>query len=274
MLYQPLLFLFLLPITSLNILLPLYLYPGENGSAWNEIFATISAHPKIQFDVVVNPNSGPGVPNGPPTDPNIIASISKLNAFANVHTLGYVLTGHGSRDLAAITADVNTYASWNSISPSSSTSDVRYSNSSSARPPLHIGGIYFDESSNAPDIAMYNFYSSIASRARSAIPEARIAFNPGTIAATQYFEYCDLMVEFEASLSDYRIQDPVKRVPAGFRAKTGLQIYDTPADTDVSTIVAAVAGEGVGAIYFGADCCYKVWDAVLLKRVVVAVESG
>ena len=118
---------------------------------------------------------------------------------------------------------------------------------------------------------MYDFYSSIASHARSAIPNARIAFNPGTIAEPQYFEYCDLMVEFEASLSDFQAQDPVQRVPVEFRAKTGLQIYDTPADTDVSGIVATVAGEGVGAIFFGVDCCYKVWDAGLLERVAAVV---
>ena len=248
---------FILPITSLHILLPLYLYPGDGGSAWNDIYSTISADPQVQWDIVINPNSGPGTTGGLPTDPNIIAGISKITSYPNVQTLGYVLTGHGSRAMSDITADVDTYASWGSNNPS-----------------LKIGGIYFDEVSADTTDAMYSFYESAASHARSSIPGARIAFNPGTIAPTQYFEYCDTMVEFEASLSDYQSQDPLQKIPEQYHAKTGLQIYSTPADTDVNTIVHVAAGEGAGAIFFGVDCCYKVWDAGLLKNLAQAVSEA
>ncbi|KAL8684158.1 MAG: hypothetical protein Q9224_006561, partial [Gallowayella concinna] len=102
--------LFAIPIASaLDILLPLYVYPGEGASAWSDVFSTISSHPNVQFEVVVNPNSGPGTTSFP-TDPNIIAGVSKLNSFPNVHTVGYVLTGWGSRDNTTVEAEVDVYA--------------------------------------------------------------------------------------------------------------------------------------------------------------------
>ena len=248
---------FILPATCLHILLPLYLYPGDGASAWDPIFSTISSYPQLQFDIVVNPNSGPGTAGGAPTDANIIDGIQKLNSYPNVQTMGYVLTGHGSRAMSDITADVDTYSQWGSSDSS-----------------LRIGGIYFDEVSAETTSAMYSFYQSAAEHARSSIPGAHIAFNPGTIAPTQYFDYCDTMVEFEASLSDYQSQNPVQQIPAQYHEKTGLQIYSTPAGTDVSGIVQAAAGEGVGAIFFGEDCCYKVWDAGLLNAMAEAVSEA
>lgn len=32
---------------SLFIIFPLYLYPGENGAAWNDVFSTIEAYPGV-----------------------------------------------------------------------------------------------------------------------------------------------------------------------------------------------------------------------------------
>ena len=36
-----------LPSNSLFILFPLYLYPGENGAAWKDVFSTIEAYPNV-----------------------------------------------------------------------------------------------------------------------------------------------------------------------------------------------------------------------------------
>lgn len=83
---------FALPSSSLFIILPLYLYPGESASAWSSVTSTIEAYPGIQWQVVVNPNSGPGT-KSMPTDTNFIDGIAKLNSYPNVMTVGYVLTG-------------------------------------------------------------------------------------------------------------------------------------------------------------------------------------
>ncbi len=91
---------FVLPSTSLHIILPLYLYPDSSASAWGNITATVAAYPAVQWEIVVNPNSGPGTTSYP-TDPNIIAGIAKLNSYPNVHTVGYVDTAHGQKALSS-----------------------------------------------------------------------------------------------------------------------------------------------------------------------------
>ena len=100
-----------LPSHSLSIIFPLYLYPGDNASAWSDVTSTIEAYPTVQWQIIVNPNSGPGT-TGYPSDPNIITGVAKLNSYSNVNTVGYVDTAHASKDVADVNAEVDTYASW------------------------------------------------------------------------------------------------------------------------------------------------------------------
>ncbi|KAL8718593.1 MAG: hypothetical protein Q9225_004295 [Loekoesia sp. 1 TL-2023] len=244
---------------SLSILLPLYLYPGPDASAWSDVFSTISSHPTVQFTVVINPNSGPGTASYP-TDPNIIAGISKINSYPNTHTVGYVLTGHGSRDIAAVNADVDAYAKW-----SSSGSNIA------------INGIYFDEVSSEATSANYDHYQSLAAHARSSMPSSsssstQVVFNPGYRAPEQLFAYCDLMVEFEDSYANYQSQNILTQIPASFVGKSAVQIYDMPeGGADVGALISGMAQAGLGAVYLGRDCCYKVWDRGLLEGMANAV---
>jgi hypothetical protein len=45
--------------SSTSILVPLYVWP-EDDSTWEPVFNAISSYPDVQFQVIVNPNSGPG----------------------------------------------------------------------------------------------------------------------------------------------------------------------------------------------------------------------
>ncbi|CAL8584145.1 hypothetical protein XPA_009750 [Xanthoria parietina] len=119
-----------LPLASaIDILLPLYLYPGDAATA-----------------------CGPGTPSLL-TDPNLITGISKLNAYPNVRTLGYVLTGYGHRANTAVTADVDIYASWSASHPGDAD--------------IHLDGIYFDEVSNDKSQANYDRMASFSRHARA-----------------------------------------------------------------------------------------------------------
>ena len=245
---------FTLPVFSLEVLLPLYLYPGPGASAWSAITSTIESHPSTQFQVVINPNSGPGT-SSYPTDANIIAGISKMNSYPNVHTVGYVLTGHGSRPIDAVNADVDVYAKWSTFNGSN----------------IALGGIYFDEVSS--DSKDFGFYQAVASHARSAMPSSgtRVVFNPGYRAPTQLFSYCDTMVEFEDSLANYQSEGILAQIPQGSRGQSAVQIYDTPPDTDVGSLISEMAQGGLGAVFFGQDCCYKEWNPQLLDAMASAV---
>lgn len=88
----------------------------------------ISAHPNVNFTVVVNPGSGPG-PN-PLPDGNYTKEIPRLTAHGNVRVLGYVATTYAKRNISSVRNDIETYAAWPTIS---------------ANPKLAVRGIFFDE---------------------------------------------------------------------------------------------------------------------------------
>lgn len=46
-------------VFSTGIIIPLYVWPTDE-STWSPVYNAISSHPNIQFQVIVNPDSGPG----------------------------------------------------------------------------------------------------------------------------------------------------------------------------------------------------------------------
>lgn len=88
----------------------------------------ISAHPDVNFTVVINPGNGPG-PNALP-DANYTREIPKLTAYENVRLLGYVHTTYATRNVSSIRKDIQTYADWPT---------------NSSNPNLAVRGIFFDE---------------------------------------------------------------------------------------------------------------------------------
>ncbi|KAI4218048.1 MAG: hypothetical protein L6R36_009153, partial [Xanthoria steineri] len=120
---------FALPCHSLFILLPLYLYPGTSASTWSNVTAAIAANPTVQWQVIVNPNSGPGAY---PPDANYIAALSKLNSYRNVATLGYVATNYGRIPYATLTSQIDVYARWATYTQAN----------------IAVDGVFFDEVNN------------------------------------------------------------------------------------------------------------------------------
>jgi hypothetical protein len=67
-------------------------------------------HPRQNFTIILNPNSGPGSTPYPSDD--YVAQIQKLNTFPNVQTLGYIHTSYAQRDVQSVLKDVSTYSGW------------------------------------------------------------------------------------------------------------------------------------------------------------------
>lgn len=88
-----------------SILLPLYLYPQPG--AWNWVTNAVATYPSIDFNIIVNPHSGPGPANSFP-DALYIDAIASMNAFENTNLLGYVDTDYMHRDVGLVIADINT----------------------------------------------------------------------------------------------------------------------------------------------------------------------
>jgi len=54
------------PASSLFILLLLYTYPDNSAATWPDVFSAVAAYPAVQWQIIINPNSGPGTSPEPP----------------------------------------------------------------------------------------------------------------------------------------------------------------------------------------------------------------
>lgn len=112
----------------------------------------ISAHPNVNFTVVVNPGSGPG-PN-PLPDGNYTKEIPRLTAHGNVRVLGYVATTYAKRNISSVRNDIETYAAWPTIS---------------ANPKLTVRGIFFDETPQQYDEETFAYLEELSTIVRNTL---------------------------------------------------------------------------------------------------------
>jgi spherulation-specific family 4 protein len=147
-----------------SALIPAYLSPDG--------IARIAERPVRDRIVVFNPDSGPGAVLRP-----AYRSAVAIEQRTGTRVLGYVHTGWGARDPAAVRADVWRYRSW-----------------------YGVDGIFFDET--AHDAAQLPYYAALARDAR-ADGLGVVAFNPGTVPAREYVDLADIVVTFEGAASGY-----------------------------------------------------------------------
>lgn len=108
-----------------------------------------TAHPELNFTVIVNPSSGPG--SSPLPNDDYSVQVQQLNAYPNVRKVGYVRTGYATRDIATVLQDVSTYSGWASNSTT-----------------LAMDGIFFDEVASEYSQTMAEYYSSINEAVKNA----------------------------------------------------------------------------------------------------------
>jgi hypothetical protein len=99
---------------------------------------------------VVNPASGPGTGLGP--DGNYTREIPRLNAHANVRTVGYVSTNWAKRDVLLALEDVSIYSKWSENTTATG---------------IGMHGIFLDETPTEYNDASAQYYEAIASAIRS-----------------------------------------------------------------------------------------------------------
>ncbi|KAJ6489794.1 Spherulation-specific family 4 [Mycena sanguinolenta] len=168
----------------LTVQVPLYSYP-ETSATWEPLETAINTYPDVQFYVIVNPDSGPGL-----TDTNYQGAVAALRPFANVLLVGYVLTGYGTRPLDEVQQDIETYAAW--------------------PPETGLAGIFFDET-QAGLTSTYQTYTDVARNVTWPGREtAYVILNPGEdIGASDYYTFVDQIVTFEDTYAQYQYQAPL-----------------------------------------------------------------
>lgn len=172
--------------SATRILLPLYVYPAPPG--WDPIFNAIATHPSVDFQIVLNPSTGPGG-STPGYNIHWINAVSKLHTYDNVDTLGYVSAGYGDRDLEDITTDIDNWDLWNHYTAADIT----------------IDGIFFDETPNwngtrgLYDVSFMQQVTQLAD-----LGGYSKVFNLGQECShDEYFSLADTVVIFEDSAEFY-----------------------------------------------------------------------
>ncbi|KUJ17439.1 uncharacterized protein LY89DRAFT_644923 [Mollisia scopiformis] len=235
-----------------TVLVPLYIYPDP--LAWDPLFAAVANNSAVNFTVIINPNSGPGVPG---LDANYTRDIPRLNAYPNVLTVGYVSTNYTNRDLSLIFDDIDTYVSW---SQNVSTKG------------LGMRGIFLDETPNQWTPAAGQFYDSIATVIRSSTglgADPLIIHNPGSIPDPQFLtsSSANVTVVFEGSYTSYQQYSSSKSIGAVQksakvkREQLAAIVYDFPDGEDTKGFLEDlrrrvgnlfITGDGVdGDVYAG-----------------------
>lgn len=175
-----------------NILLPLYVYPVPG--AWDHVYSAIEKNPTLEFQIVINPDSGPGPSSSSPSsgpavvgyDDNWINATATINAYNNTRTFGYVHLTNGDEALDAVEANITTWRTW--------------ADHGTANISLH--GIFFDETPD--DDAAY--MEALVGAARDSLgPDAQVIFNPGKeVLDDSYFALADHVIVSEVTAATYR----------------------------------------------------------------------
>jgi hypothetical protein len=202
-----------------SALIPAYLPPDG--------IARIADRPVRDRAVIFNPDNGPG------TAPRAAyRSAVAAEQRTGTRVLGYVHTGWGSRDPAAVVADLQRYRSW-----------------------YGVDGVFLDET--AHDAATLPYYAALARDARAGGARV-VALNPGTVPAPGYFDLADIVVTFEGPFSGYEaalrtMPEWLKDVP---RRKVAHLVYAA----DRAQALRAVTEGEAGFVYATDATLPNPWD--------------
>lgn len=200
---------FAAPILATKLLLPLYEYPLDGS--WDSIYDTIEANPDLDFQVIINVDSGPGS-SSPNSD--FASGTAKLNSYSNVETLGYVHTLFGDASQDEVNQNVSDWYSWNSYTESN----------------VSINGIFFDEVHNTEGTdSDVTYMQSLVESAISTFGSHQLTkiFNPGSKPEhLEFYDLADYVVVFETYASEYSDSVLSENVPSGYANQSAILIPD------------------------------------------------
>ncbi|KAL3476617.1 Spherulation-specific family 4 [Aspergillus californicus] len=190
------------------VVVPLYIYP-LTAETWAPLYAAIQANPSLDFLVIVNPNSGPGEKD---IDASYAREVPRLNAFANVYTVGYIRVDYCRKPLQQSYDEIARYASWSEDYETTS---------------LGVRGIFVDETPNHHSPERAEYLSALTRYIKSSpgiLSDRFVAHNPGTAPDATLAASADLSFVCEEPYERFRSDEvqkwlalhPVDRTSAGY----------------------------------------------------------
>ena len=206
--------------------MPLYTPPSD--PSWNTVIAAKAAHPSVSVIAVVNPANGPG--GG--MNSAYAVGISNL-VSAGIKVIGYVATGYGANNAAAVKADIDR---WQNFYPG------------------QLSGIFFDEQSNQANFVGY--YRDLSQYAKSKGLPFTVG-NPGTDTAEAYVGALDTMLIYESAGL------PTADRMGGWHAKYAPSNFGViPYASNLDAAFVRNARQYVGYVYVQNDTLPNPWDSV------------
>ena len=187
-----------------TVAIPLYIYPSPQ--AWEPLHTAIVNNPSVTFQIIINPNNGPGsaVP-----DANYIAEVARLNSKANTTLFGYVHVSWGKRTLSDVLCDISTWSDW-----------ARFDKAD-----IHVDGIFIDEAPS--DIAFLEYMKKARAHAKTKFPEKVVVWtNPGVPVDAAFYAEADLVNSCENSHRAWSHQKHISATPENLRSKSTVMIHD------------------------------------------------
>lgn len=151
----------LLEYDSKGVIIPLYLYPGEDRQQEFERIATMKlTHPELPIIVIVNPHNGPG-----DYDEHYDDLIDVYDVLG-ITTIGYIYADYSNRPLEVIEEEMNTF---NDLYP-------------------ELDGYFIDE---VDDSGNYEYYEKLLEYAGE---KDFLVGNPGTEVDVEYYDIFSIMI--------------------------------------------------------------------------------
>lgn len=247
-----------------SILAPFYIYPAPG--AWEPLYTAATAHPDVRFDIIVNPDTGPGGAACP--DSNWISTLQQLSTYDNIRTLGYVHTanrfdcGDSGTDICVTTApveqvnaNVTKYVGWGECDGG-----------------VAIDGIFFDESPYQANPDFVQYMQTASSFASSALPAgSELVFNAGAaVQDPQYWALTDYICVLENSEAGWRADGGLAaveaRVQGGFADQAAVILYGYRSGVQrLRSDVQAIVETGLGSLFVSDAGSYAEWGAQWLE---------
>lgn len=230
--------------SAFAVALPLYIWPSKN--AWTPFYNTISTNPHTTFNIIINPNSGPGAF---PPDPSYITSIATLNNYTNTNLYGYIHTLYASRSLASLESDISTYAHWQNYTSAN----------------LSLSGIFVDEAPWSTENLTYMadlsqlIHTTLPLPKTSPYNNPQIWTNPGCAIDPAFYEHADMVNAFEDTCAAWSCDGGASEIPEDLRSRSSVMILDFEADVAGQVEELREAGYASALLNGGDD--YQVYDA-------------
>lgn len=225
-----------------RILWPLYINPRY--TSWSTLYKSLTSYPDTQYNIVVNPGSGPGDYEFCP--PWYTGNLAQLRTYPNAHLLGYVHVSWATRPIDDVKADINKYKHWDAFPGPGK---------------IKMDGIFFDEAPKQYSTANYAYMSNVSSFAHSK-PFSTVVFNPGEAPASQYYAIAEQIVVWENYYSNWK-SSVISNIPNRYRSKSALVVHDfTGTSRQQNSFVQNALDNGIGGLFVTTLAVYDGWSGV------------